>query len=432
MGNRPRMFDPLACVRVEGLARASRRWTAAVVALGSAFTFASPAFAQSLGGSPASLDRQTAQARAHDFSYLETAGRVRTFVDAGYLVAIRANRDFEFHAVSFPYARREVGLFIERLASQYRSACGEKLVVTSLTRPLSQQPSNASDRSVHPTGMAVDLRLSRSQACRQWLESTLLHLEGAAVIEATRERNPAHYHIAVYPEPYSGYVAAITGRGAPATFAASTEHTSPRAPEPAVETVVATASLESTGADEASPGTVTTSAAALTAEAIHTVARGESLWTIARKFGVSERMLRVANGIAGDRLLVGQRITIPGTGSSGVMTASAAAPSTAEMSSHRVRRGESLWTIARAYGVTEETLRMVNAIRGDRLFEGDVIMIPAAESGAAVVRYTVERGDSLWIIADRLGISVDAIRAANGLSTSRIYTGQVLSVPLAD
>ena len=425
------MFDPFACVRVEGLARASRRWTAAVVALGGAFSFASPTFAQSLGGSSASLDRQTAQARAHDFSYLETAGRVRTFVDAGYLVAIRANRDFEFHAVSFPYARREVGLFIERLASQYRSACGEKLVVTSLTRPLSQQPSNASDRSVHPTGMALDLRLSRSQACRRWLESTLLHLETAGVIEATRERNPAHYHIAVYPEPYSDYVAAITGRGAPATFAASPEPASPAAPEPAVESVVATASLEPRGADEASPGTVTTSAAALTAEVLHTVARGESLWTIARKFGVSERMLRVANGIAGDRLLVGQRITIPGTGSSGVMTATAA-PSRAEMSSHRVRRGESLWTIARAYGVTEETLRMVNAIRGDRLFEGDVIMIPAAEGGAAVVRYTVERGDSLWIIADRLGISVEAIRAANGLNTSRIYTGQVLSVPLAD
>jgi LysM repeat protein len=103
-----------------------------------------------------------------------------------------------------------------------------------------------------------------------------------------------------------------------------------------------------------------------------------------------------------------------------------------EMSSHRVRRGESLWTIARAYGVTEQALRMGNAIRGDRLFEGDVIMIPVAEGGATVVRYTVERGDSLWIIADRLGISVEAIRAANGLSTSRIYTGQVLSVPLAE
>jgi LysM repeat protein len=421
------MFDPFWCTSLEGLARASRRWAAAVVAIGALFS-ASPAVAQSLSGSPASLDRQTAQARAHDFSYLETAGRVRTFVDAGYLVAIRANPNFEFHAVSFPYARREVGLFIERLASQYRSACGEKLVVTSLTRPLSAQPWNASDRSVHPTGMAVDLRLSRSQGCRRWLESTLLHLEAAGVIEATRERNPAHYHIAVYPQPYAEYVAGVIGRGA--TFASRQAPSSAPSSEPTDDAVAETAGLEPTNVDE-TPAVAAPVATAPMAEVVHTVSRGESLWTIARKFGVTERTLRVANGIAGDRLLVGQRLTIPGTASSGAMVASAASART-EMSSHRVRRGESLWTIARAYGVSEETLRLVNAIRGDRLFEGDVIMIPDAEGGSTVVRYTVERGDSLWIIADRLGISVEAIRSANGLSTSRIYTGQVLSVPLAD
>jgi LysM repeat protein len=427
MGFRPRS--------IEGLARASGRWAATVVALGGVLVSAGPVTAQSLGGSPASLDRQSAQARAHDFSYLETASRVRTFVDAGYLVAVRANRDFEFHAVSFPYARREVALFIERLSSQYRAACGEKLVVTSLTRPLSQQPSNASDRSVHPTGMAVDLRLSRSQACRRWLESTLLHLEGRGVIEATRERSPPHYHIAVFPRPYAGYVAAVTGRGAPATLADNTRPASPPVSEPVVSVLAAVAVSEPSVSEASSSESARSEevrVAASMAEVVHTVARGESLWVIARRYGVTERTLRVANGMAGDRLLVGARLTIPGTGSSGAMVAAASGPARDEMSSHRVRRGESLWTIAREYGVSEEVIRMANAIRGDRLFEGDVIMIPAGEGAAGVVRYTVERGDSLWIIADRLGISVDAIRSANGLSTSRIYTGQVLSVPLAD
>jgi LysM repeat protein len=413
------MSDPVALDRLERLLRASGRWAAIIVALGGVFLWVPQASAQSLGGSPASLDRQVAQARAHDFSYLESGSRVRTFVDAGYLVAVRGNRDFELHAVSFPYARREVALFIERLSSQYHSACGEKLVVTSLTRPLSAQPWNASDRSVHPTGMAVDLRLSQSQACRRWLESTLLHLEGAGVIEATRERNPAHYHIAVYPKPYAAYVAAVTGRGAPATFA---ESATPAAPEPPVGVLAGSGPSRARESGEALS----------TAGVVHTVARGESLWTIARKYGIGERTLRVANGIAGDRLLVGERLTIPGTAAGGAGVTAAAASMRTEMASHRVRRGESLWTIARAYGITEEALRMANAIRGDRLFEGDVIMIPAAAGGTTLVRYTVERGDSLWIIADRLGISIQAIREANDLSTSRIYTGQVLSVPLAD
>ncbi len=82
---------------------------------------------------------------------------------AGYLVQVRANRDFDLHGVSYPFARPETRTFTLRLANQYRLACGEKLVVTSLTRPLSRQPRNASSRSVHPTGMALDVRRSNHE-----------------------------------------------------------------------------------------------------------------------------------------------------------------------------------------------------------------------------------------------------------------------------
>ena len=87
-------------------------------------------------------------------------------------------------------------------------------MVTSLTRPLSRQPRNASSRSVHPTGMALDVRRSNSRSCRSWLESVLLSLEGSGVLEATRESYPPHYHIAVYPQPYARYVDNLTTRSA--------------------------------------------------------------------------------------------------------------------------------------------------------------------------------------------------------------------------
>ena len=127
------------------------------------------ASAQSLRGSRGALDLQTAQAVSHDFTYLGGAGQLRRFVAAGYLVPVDSNRDYWLKDVSFPVARPEVRLFIGRLASQYRRACGERLVVTSLTRPLSHQPRNASDRSVHPPGMALDLRRPAGR-CRRWLE----------------------------------------------------------------------------------------------------------------------------------------------------------------------------------------------------------------------------------------------------------------------
>ena len=114
--------------------------------------------AQSLGGSPSSMNRQHRQARTHDFTFMESATRIKRFVAANLIVPLEGNSDYLLHEVSYPYARPAVQLFIERLSRQFRSACGETLAVTSLTRPVDEQPGNAHDRSVHPTGMAVDLR----------------------------------------------------------------------------------------------------------------------------------------------------------------------------------------------------------------------------------------------------------------------------------
>ena len=159
--------------------------------------------AQSLVGSHESLMRQNLVAAQHDYAYLRTPHDVVQAVDGGVLIPVRGNGDFELAEgeVSFPYARPEVKAFLTQLSHEYRAVCGEVLVVTSLTRPTTHQPWNASPLSVHPTGMAVDMRRSDRRACRDWLDATLLALEGEGMIEATREHWPSHYHVAVFPDP---------------------------------------------------------------------------------------------------------------------------------------------------------------------------------------------------------------------------------------
>jgi hypothetical protein len=164
--------------------------------------------AQSLIGSKASMVRQNHAARQHDYTYLRTTSQVNEFVRRGLLVRLRGNSDYRVADVSFPYARTEVKTFVERLGSQYHDACRERLVVTSLTRPTSRQPRNASPLSVHPTGMAIDFRRSNRPACRAFLEKTLLTLEGREVLEATKENHPPHYHVSLFPEPYTRYLVA--------------------------------------------------------------------------------------------------------------------------------------------------------------------------------------------------------------------------------
>jgi hypothetical protein len=162
------------------------------------------------------MSRQLRIAAENDLTPLERPAHVRRFVSMGLLVPLPGSADYRLDGVSFPVARRDVKTFVERLSRQYRAACGERLVVTSLTRPASRQPRNAHQRSVHRTGMAVDLRWSTRRTCQRWLETTLLALERQGVIEATRERHPAHYHVAVFPRRYASYVAGLNaGRRKP-------------------------------------------------------------------------------------------------------------------------------------------------------------------------------------------------------------------------
>jgi len=223
--------------------------------------------AQSLRGSSRSVDHQFRMAQDHDFTFIKSPAQVERFVEAGYLVPVRENRYFELHGVSYPYARPETRTFIIRLSEQYRRACGEKLVVTSLTRPLSRQPRNASSQSVHPTGMAVDIRRSNSRACRSWLESVLLSLEKTNVLEATKESRPPHYHVALFPQPYARYVADLTTR-----------------------TDTRVASVDPLD---------------------YRVRQGDSLWDIARSHGTTVDRLKAENGIRGSRIYAGQRLKIP-------------------------------------------------------------------------------------------------------------------------
>ena len=254
----------------------------AVTLLGLALLGPSGAEAQSLRGSLTSMVRQNNIAKQHDYTFLRTSGDVSRFVDRGYLVPIRGNSNYELANVSFPYARPQVRTFIQRLASQYRTACGEKLVVTSLTRPQTRQPRNASSRSVHPTGMAVDLRVSNRRSCRDWLESTLISLERQGVLDATRERRPPHYHVALFPTQYDDYVTRLASRA-------------PTREQDAARTIASSSTTASPGDDTLR----------------YRVRSGDSLWLIARSHGTTVNYLREINNLNTSRIYAGQFIEIP-------------------------------------------------------------------------------------------------------------------------
>jgi hypothetical protein len=157
----------------------------------------SAANAQTLRGSPSSVDLMYTTAHRRDLQFLRTPQDIYEAAKAGSLKMISMTTDLEMQRVAYPFVLPNTLRFADSLAAQYRAGCGERIVLTSGARPLDKQPRNASPKSVHPTGMAVDFRKPRNPACLTWMRKALVSLEDAGVVEATEERHPAHFHVAV-------------------------------------------------------------------------------------------------------------------------------------------------------------------------------------------------------------------------------------------
>lgn len=136
-------------------------------------------------------------ANRRDLEFMRTPTDIYDAVRAGELKLISITSDLEMRSVSFPFVLPNTLRFADSLAFEYRAACGQRIVVTSGSRPLDKQPGNASPKSVHPTGMAIDFRRPANPGCLTWLRKALVKLEDAGVVEATEERHPPHFHVAV-------------------------------------------------------------------------------------------------------------------------------------------------------------------------------------------------------------------------------------------
>ena len=171
-----------------------------------------PGAAQSLRGSHASVSLMYRRAMRGGLDFYETTSDVKRAVVRGELVRLSGNAHYRLADIGMPYVRPETKAFVLGLAADYHRACGAPLVITSATRPISRRLANSSELSVHPTGMAVDLRKPAGR-CRAWLRRRLLAAERRGAIEATEERHPPHFHVAVLPSRYERVAAARSKSG---------------------------------------------------------------------------------------------------------------------------------------------------------------------------------------------------------------------------
>ena len=159
------------------------------------------------------------------------------------------------------------------------------------------------------------------------------------------------------------------------------------------------------------------------------VKRNENIWSIARKFGVSSRLIIEANSIKNpDRIYQGQKLYVPVGGGT---------PVDAAGKTYTIRPGDTLSQIAQQHQISVRDLRAWNNLAGDLIRPGDRLTLRSPRAGsrpAALLKanagtpHTVQSGESLWEIARRFGVKVEELRTWNNLSGALIYPGQRLIV----
>lgn len=155
-------------------------------------------------------------------------------------------------------------------------------------------------------------------------------------------------------------------------------------------------------------------------ENIYVVKKGDTLYSIAAANNTTIDELKRINNLTSDILSTGQLLKIP----------SALLPET----TYKVKKGDSLYSIATKYNTTVEELKRINNLTSNTLSIGQVLKLPSdkasdIEQEKNTITYTVQKGDSLYSIARKYDTTIDRIKELNNLTTNLLSIGQVLLIP---
>lgn len=163
---------------------------------------------------------------------------------------------------------------------------------------------------------------------------------------------------------------------------------------------------------------------------IYIIQRGDTLFSIANKFNVSVDELKKANNLTSNALIVGNELIIPAkqlediTGSDEEMDM---------YLNYTVQSGDTLYSIAKKYNTSVNIITDVNNLTNQNLSIGQILKIPTSTSSIEINynNYTVQKGDSLYKIANKYNTTVQEIININNLTSSNLSIGQILKIPAA-
>jgi LysM repeat protein len=157
--------------------------------------------------------------------------------------------------------------------------------------------------------------------------------------------------------------------------------------------------------------------------ATYVVKAGDNLYNIAKQYNTSVSEISNLNNLSGNNLSIGQQLLIPISNDQSSVSGTSSGVNT-----YVVQRGDSLYSIARRFGVSVNDIIRLNNLSGTSLSVGQTLVIPNNSSGGFSNTYVVQRGDSLYSIARKFNVSVDSIKNKNNLKSNLLSVGQTLII----
>lgn len=161
-----------------------------------------------------------------------------------------------------------------------------------------------------------------------------------------------------------------------------------------------------------------------TSDTVYVVKSGDTLYSIALRYDTTPNAIINKNNLTSSVLTIGQQLIIPSdpesTGEDDITT----------NNTYVVQNGDSLYSISRMYGISVDDIKNANNLTSNILTIGQVLTIPTDEVSSNTSNlYVVQKGDSLWSIANRFGVSINQIRMMNNLNSDILNIGQTLIIP---
>ncbi|NJD23641.1 MAG: LysM peptidoglycan-binding domain-containing protein [Melioribacter sp.] len=171
----------------------------------------------------------------------------------------------------------------------------------------------------------------------------------------------------------------------------------------------------------------------------HRIRNGESLSSIANRYGVSTSQIKEWNNLKSNRLVRGKKLMIYSGDTKRIASSSKNLNSTSRITKYKVKRGDSIGEIAEKFGVSTAQLRNWNKLTSNKIIAGSILSVHGKDNAKSigdntsrkesnVLSYTIKPNDTIGEIAEMFKVTIADIKQWNNLSSNKLIAGKSLSI----